>query len=276
MFDFKDYEGSRQRFFRVTDPKAIQAAAAGMAGLPIFIADGHHRYETSLAYQAWLQERYPQAPPRASFNYVLMYLSNMLDPDLVIRPAHRLLDSRRLQHFEEEILLSKLPQFFAVEPLALTATPLSANAPALGAALHQAGQHSTGMAVVTPSKKAFILKLKPGVMDGPLTAHMPKALTKLDVVALNFLIFEKVMGLSSKEQDDEETFHYSSTVAGALEAMEKGKVNLAFLLNPTRIEHVQEVASSGLIMPRKSTYFYPKVPVGLVMHAIDPSEEVGL
>ena len=132
------------------------------------------------------------------------------------------------------------------------------------------------MAVVTPSKKAFILKLKPGVMDAPLTAHMPKALTKLDVVALNFLIFEKVMGLSSKEQDDEETFQYSSTVAGALEAMEKGKVNLAFLLNPTRIEHVQEVASSGLIMPRKSTYFYPKVPVGLVMHAIDPSEEVGL
>jgi uncharacterized protein (DUF1015 family) len=276
MFDFKDYEGSRQRFYRVTDPKAIEAAAAGMAGLPIFIADGHHRYETSLAYQSYLQERYPQAPPRAGFNYVLMYLSNMLDPDLVIRPAHRLLDSCRLQHFKEEILLSKLPQFFAVEPLVLTGTPLSANAPALGAALHQAGQHSTGLAVVTPSKKAFILKLKPGVMDGPLTAHMPKALTKLDVVALNFLIFEKVMGLSSKEQDDEETFHYSSTVAGALEAMEKGKVNLAFLLNPTRIEHVQEVASSGLIMPRKSTYFYPKVPVGLVMHAIDPSEEVGL
>ncbi len=101
MFDFEDYEGSRQRFFRVTDPKAIQAAAAGMAGLPIFIADGHHRYETSLAYQTWLQERYPQASPRASFNYVLMYLSNMLDPDLVIRPAHRLLDIRRLQHFEE-------------------------------------------------------------------------------------------------------------------------------------------------------------------------------
>ncbi len=105
---------------------------------------------------------------------------------------------------------------------------------------------------------------------------MPPALTKLDVVALNFLIFEKVMGLSSKEQDDEEIFQYSSTVTGALEAIDKGKVDLAFLLNPTRIEHVQEVATSGLIMPRKSTYFYPKVPVGLVMHAIDPDEEVGL
>lgn len=276
MFDFTDYEGSRQRFFRVTDPGAIQAAAAGMADLPIFIADGHHRYETALAYQAWLQERYPQAPPRASFHYVLIYLSNMLDPDLLIRPAHRLLNARRLKDFQEEALLAQLPQFFDLESLALPAQPLPANAPALGAALQRAGEHGTSLAVVTPAQKAFILKLKPGVMNGPLTAHMPQALSKLDVVALNFLIFEKVMGLSAKEQDDEETFHYSSTVAGALEAMEQGKINLAFLLNPTRIEHVQEVASSGLIMPRKSTYFYPKVPVGLVMHPIDPNEEVGL
>ncbi len=65
-------------------------------------------------------------------------------------------------------------------------------------------------------------------------------------------------------------------MTGALEALDRGKVDLAFLLNPTRIEHVQEVATSGLIMPRKSTYFYPKVPVGLAMHAIDPNEEVGL
>ena len=209
MFDFKDYEGSQQRFFRVTDPKAIQAAAAGMASLPIFIADGHHRYETSLAYQAWMQERYPEASPRASFNYILIYLSNMLDPDLVIRPAHRLLNIRRLQNFSEETLLAKLPEFFEIEPFALAATPIPANAKSLETALHQAGQHGTGMAVITPSKKAFILKLKSGVMNGSLTANMPPALTKLDVVALNFLIFEKVMGLSSKEQDDEEIFQYS-------------------------------------------------------------------
>jgi len=273
---FEDYEGSRHRFFRVTDTAALKAASDGMAGLPIFIADGHHRYETALAYQAWLQEKYPQASPQASFNYVLMYLSNMSAPDLVIRPAHRLLDVRRLQHFDEEALLSRLPQFFHMTPLDLTASPLTAHAPEVGAALHQAGQEGTGMVVITPSRQAFVLRLKPGVMDGPLTAHIAPALRKLDVVALNFLIFEHAMGLSSQEQDDEETFQYASTVAGALEALEQGKINLAFLLNPTLIQQVQEVASSGLIMPRKSTYFYPKVPVGLVIHPIDPQEEVGL
>ncbi len=186
MFDFTDYEGSQQRFFRVTDPDAIRAAAAGMASLPIFIADGHHRYETSLAYQAWLQERYPQAPPRAGFNYVLMYLSNMLDPDLLIRPAHRLLRSVGCRILPRRLSCRSCPNFLRWSHLPCRPRPLPANAEALGSALHQAGQQGTAMAVVTPSQKAFILKLKPGVMDGPLTAHMPTALTKLDVVAPEF------------------------------------------------------------------------------------------
>ncbi len=274
LFSFRDYEGSQHRFFRVTDQPAIQAAVAGLADVPIFIADGHHRYETALAYRDWLQARYPQAPPQASFNYVLMYLSNMLDPDLVIRPAHRLLAVRPLPNFSEEALLAQLPQYFDISPLPLTAAPFPANAAAIGNALTEAGQHTTALAVVTPSRQAFLLKLKPGVMDSPLTGHLPSALTKLDVVALNFLIFEKIMGLSNAHQDDEGIFHYDSTIAGALAALERGEVDLAFLLNPTRIEHVQEVASSGLIMPRKSTYFYPKVPVGPVMHLIDPGETV--
>ncbi len=274
LFAFRDYEGSQHRFFRVTDPQAIRAAAASLADLPIFIADGHHRYETALAYRNWLQERHPQAPPQASFNYVLMYLSNMLDPDLVIRPAHRLVDVRRLPNFSEEALLAQLPQYFEVTPLSLAPPPLAANAAALGQALSEAGQHGTALVVVTASHRAYLLKLKAGVMDSPLTAHLPPVLTKLDVVALNFLIFEKVMGLDNDHQDDEHIFTYDSTVAGALTALEQGTVGLVFLLNPTRIEHVQEVASSGLIMPRKSTYFYPKVPAGPVMHLIDPTETV--
>lgn len=276
MFAFEDYEGSQQRLYRVADPHAIRAACDAMANLPIFIADGHHRYETSLAYQTWLKKQFPQAPPRASFNYVLMYLSNMMDPDLVIRSAHRLIATDRVPHFDEESLLAQLPKYFEVTSLALDQKPLSANTAGLGEALRQAGRLGTGFAMVTPSRRAFILQLKPGVMNSPLTAHMSPALAKLDVVALNFLIFEKLMHLSSQIQDDKETFSYASTVAGALAAVEQSPVKLAFLLNPTRIEHVQEVATAGLIMPRKSTYFYPKVPVGLVMHPIDPNEEVGL
>lgn len=275
LFAFEDYEGSRHRVFRVTAPSAIHAAVAGLADLPIFIADGHHRYETALAYRNWLQERLPQAPPQASFNYVMMYLSNMLDPDLVIRAAHRLLNTRRLPSFSTAALLAQLPHYFEMTPLPWANISPAARTAALSEALEAAGRSGTALGVVTPEQGAFILKLKPGVMDGPLTSQLPPALTQLDVVALNFLIFEKIMGLSQEQQDDEGIFHYDSTVAGALTAVASGQADLAFLLNPTRIEHVQEVASSGLIMPRKSTYFYPKVPVGPMMHFIEPHETVG-
>ncbi len=116
LFDFWDYEGSHHRFYRVSDPEAIRAAAAALRDKTIFIADGHHRYETALAYQAYLREQYPQASPRASFNYVLMYLSNMLDPRLLIRPAHRLLNLSKLPPLELAALLATLEQFLLSPP----------------------------------------------------------------------------------------------------------------------------------------------------------------
>jgi hypothetical protein len=205
-----------------------------------------------------------------------MYLSNMYDPELVIRPAHRLLNTRRLSNFTEAGLLQELPEFFEVEALSISGGELLNQAQGVAAALAAAGKTGTTLGLATSGGQVYLLKLKPGVMNGPLAAQIPPSLASLDVIALNYLIFEKVMHLSSQEQDDAETFKYSSTAAGALEAVTTGGMDLAFLLNPTRIEQVQEVAAAGLIMPRKSTYFYPKVPVGLVLHPIHPQEEVGL
>ncbi len=275
LYRFQDYEGSHHRFYRVSDPMAWRAAAAGLADLPIFIADGHHRYETALAYRDWLQKQYPEAPPNASFHYVLMYLSNMFDAGLIIRPAHRLLTIRHLSNVSEEQLFAHLPYYFDMVPLTLT-KPLTANAEILARTLAEAGRFGTAFILVTAAGRACLLRPKAGIMASAIAAHLPAALTKLDVVVLNFLVFDKVLGLSSAQQDDSKIFQYDSTIAGALAALEQGKVDLAFLLNPTHIEHVQEVASSGLIMPRKSTYFYPKVPVGPVMHLLDPTETVGL
>ena len=91
---------------------------------------------------------------------------------------------------------------------------------------------------------------------------------------LNFLIFEKILGLDAKTLDDQETFKYSSQLSEVVSAITQREARLAFILNPTRIEQVQEVASAGLTMPRKSTCFYPKVMTGLVMNPINPEEEI--
>ncbi len=272
--DFTDYDGLTHRSYRVTDPAVLKNVCEAMRELPIFIADGHHRYETSLAVQAWLQGKFPQASPRATFNYVLMYLSNMSDPGLVVLPAHRLLATNRLQGFSEALLNERLPEFFDLEPLELIPGDENGNAQKLVTALTRAGSGGTALVLVNSHLQATVLKLKPGIMTSGIAAHISPALAQLDVIALNFLIFETIMQLTQAQQDDATIFHYASTVPGALQALAENKVQHAFLLNPTKIEQVQQVATSGLIMPRKSTYFYPKVIVGLVLNPIEPGEEV--
>jgi uncharacterized protein (DUF1015 family) len=103
---------------------------------------------------------------------------------------------------------------------------------------------------------------------------MHPALAQLDVAVLNYLIFEKILGLDAQALDDQDTFKYSSKISEVVAAVSRQEARLAFILNPTRIEQVQEVASAGLTMPRKSTYFYPKVMSGLLLNPIDPAEEI--
>ena len=160
------------------------------------IADGHHRYETALAYQAWLRPQFPQASPRASFNYVLMYLSNLLDDNLVILPAHRLVDTLRLTRFEESELLTRLPEYFDLQPFTAAIGEPSSDGPKFTAALAEAEQTGAVLGLAAPGSRLWLLRLKPGIMNGPLAAQVPPALAKLDVMALNYLIFEKIMVLS--------------------------------------------------------------------------------
>jgi uncharacterized protein (DUF1015 family) len=103
---------------------------------------------------------------------------------------------------------------------------------------------------------------------------MHPALANLDVAVLNYLVFDKGLGLDAKAMDDQETCKYSSKVEEVIKLLAAKEVDLAFILNPTKIEQVRQVAESGLIMPRKSTYFYPKVMTGLLLNPILPGEEL--
>ena len=115
--DFEDTLGYYQRLYRVTEPGGLKAVHQAMAEMTLFIADGHHRYETSLNYQKLMKQRYPQASPEAPFNYTLMYLSNIFDPDLVILMAHRLLGGPRVKHLDEARVLGRLKEYFEIVSL---------------------------------------------------------------------------------------------------------------------------------------------------------------
>lgn len=277
LFEFTDVEGRDHRLYRVTDQDCFQATHQAMAPLQLFIADGHHRYETGLAFQKWARERYPTASPQAPFNYILMYLANLYDPDLVILMAHRMLGGPRIKkHLDEYPLLGRLTEYFEVTPLDAPKNDLAAYASFIQANLATPDPQDTVFIMAGFGLKSWRLRLRPGIRQKVLGQQMHPALAQLDVAVLNYMIFDKTLGLDAKAQDDPETCKYSSKIPEVLEFLKRKEVNLAFFLNPTRIDQVRQVAGSGLIMPRKSTYFYPKVMTGLILNLIVPEEEIVL
>ena len=270
----EDVLGYRQRLYRVTEPDVLKAAHQALSDLTLFIADGHHRYETSLNYQKLLKQQYPQASPAAAFNYTLMYLSNLFDPDLLILMAHRLLGGPRVKQLDEAKVLGRLKEYFEIASLPPADEFGEAYEEFLEQTLAEAPPQEAAFILLGFGRRAWLLKMRPGVRQKTLARQMHPALAQLDVAVLNYLIFEKVLGLDAKALDDQETFSYSSQISDVVAAVARGEARLAFILNPTRIEQVQEVASAGLTMPRKSTYFYPKVMSGLIMNPINPEEEI--
>ena len=272
----EDSQGLWHCLYRVTDPPCLAEVHQALAPLRLYIADGHHRYETCLALEKWFQGHYPDAPPQASFHYTLMYLANLYDSDLVIMMAHRLLKGPRLKHLEEGALLARLAQYFEVKSVTPPGGDLQEYGEVLQQHLDTHSPRETVFIMVGFGMKAWRLKLKEAVRQRLLARQMHPTLAALDVAVLNYLVFDKIMGLDAKAQDDPENCRYTTVISDALAALKQGEIKLAFLLNPTRIDQVREVAESGLIMPRKSTYFYPKVMTGLILHPIHVEETIVL
>ena len=276
LMEFTDVEGRIQRLFPVTDPQALAAVYRHLAPSPLYIADGHHRYETALAFQKYMKESYPSAGPKAPFNYMLMYLANLHDPELVILMAHRMLGGPRIKRLEESRVLARLEDYFEVAPLTLPKGDLAAYEAGIQENLDTAQAGETVFVFLGFGLKAWRLKLKPGVRQAFLAQQMHPALAQLDVAVLNYLVFDRILGLDAKAQDDSEVCTYSSKIPEVLANLQARKANFAFLLNPTKMDQLRQVAGAGLVMPRKSTYFYPKVMTGLVLNPINTDEEVTL
>ncbi len=269
-----DAEGREQLVYRVTDPEVQAAVYRALEPLQLFIADGHHRYETALAFQKWMKERYPLTSPRAPFNYMFMYLANLYDPELVILMAHRLLRGPRLKHLEVGKVVASLERYFDLSPLTLPAGEPAVIARFLQEQLAATDPQDTVFIMVGFGLKAWRLKLKEGMRQKILAREMHPALAALDVAVLNYLVLGKGLGLDAKALDDQDTCKYSSKLDEVANLLANKEVDLAFVLNPTQIEQVRQVAESSLVMPRKSTYFYPKVMTGLLLNTILPGEEV--
>ncbi|MDP2167406.1 MAG: DUF1015 domain-containing protein [Thermodesulfovibrionales bacterium] len=233
----KDSDGAVHSLWVIEDGPSIEAIKADLGDKAVFIADGHHRYETALDYQR-MQKAKKRAKGDEPFNYVLMFLANISDGGLTVLPAHRLV---RINGGD---IMERISKEFKAEKI-------SPDADITGAI---AG-HKRTFGLVTREGRYV---LRPTGNAGHKDIH--RALRRLDVVILDEVLLRRLLGVShiSYEMDAEK----------AGREVANGNYDAAFFLNPTGINDVKEVASSSLRMPPKSTYFYPKLLTGFVINSL--------
>ncbi len=270
QMDLSIEDGTRHRLWILRSDSLFKKVSDAMFNKSIFIADGHHRYETSRNYRNMMRARYGQRPANRSYEFVMMYLSNMNDEGLTILPSHRLI--KNVPGFQAKPFLKKVGKWFDISELPLAGRSIALECPDLKQRLEKEGQHRTAFGFYTHDDDRWrLFSLKPGVR-GEMGDDLHPSLKELDVLVLSRFVFQKGLGFSKEDLDDEEIFQYQSNTQSAVSEVESGKYEMVFLLNPTKMGHVKEVAGNSLVMPRKSTYFYPKVLTGLVFNKIDPYE----
>ena len=269
-FDFKD--GTKHQMWTVQSPFLFKRIADLMPKKSILIADGHHRYETALNFRNIMRARYGRRAANRSYEYVMMYLTNMNDKGLTILPSHRLI--KRVADFQTQPFLQKAGRWFDIKELSLPGPGISDECSALKQHLQEAGRLNSAIAFyhhnrTGTAQQCYLLSLKPGVR-GEMGDDLHPSLKELDVLVLSRFILQIALGFSKEDLDNEEIFHYQSSLKTAVSQVQSGEYEMAFLLNPTKIAHVKKIASNSLVMPRKSTYFYPKILTGLVFNKIEP------
>jgi len=266
VIEFSDYDGHRHRMWRITDLDSCRYVSNAMQEKRLFIADGHHRYETALDYRDWISSSNPDFNKDHPANYVMMYLNSMEDTGLVILPAHRMVKGLKSSIITS--FINNAEDYFDILTIPFMDSDFErARAEFISILKSNASKNIIGV-LMKGSMEFYLLTLKSGVMERMFSNELPEALRNLDVTVLTRLIFIEIFGFDNSNLDDESIVTYSSSEKQAIEAAVSGKCDISFILNPTKIEQVRDIANKGLIMPRKSTYFYPKVITGLVMNKL--------
>lgn len=256
-----EFEDVKNQLWAVRDKKAVQSIQDALAPKNLYIADGHHRYETGIAYRDERRAEASEPNPEAGYESILMFTAAVEDPGMVVFPTHRLVHS--LDNFDEAKVVEALSRFFKISD-------------------HPADDVGKLMDTLANSdaKNAFAMVTKSGVRiletkkDAPfgevdvLPKH--KDVRELDVTVLHAVILEHVLNISREAQASQANLRYSKDNQEALSSPQTEEaVQIAFMMNPTKIREVIDISDAGEVMPQKSTFFFPKIPSGLVLYPLD-------
>jgi uncharacterized protein (DUF1015 family) len=253
-----EYE-TLHRVWRIHDPALIHAVQQKMWDKKLLIADGHHRYETALAYRNERRAETGSSDPNAPHEFVMMTLIPMESRGLVILPTHRIVHG--LLDFDRERMLEAAGQFFEIDRIDLRTESRSATT-----LLGQAGETGTAFVAVT-RQGPYLMRTKQAAIQHALR-DVPALQRELDVVQLHRVLLERVLGISEEAVRNQENVRYERDAFEAISWVRQG-ANVAFLMNPAKIEQVRDIAFGGEVLPQKSTDFYPKLLSGLAIYALE-------
>jgi uncharacterized protein (DUF1015 family) len=257
LYEAEDYQGVRDVLAVIQDAGIIRKFLDKLHHQAIILADGHHRYEGSLANMHRQKMANPHHTGNEGYNYHLMYLTNTESDDLRILPTHRLIHG--LPGLDETVLLQKLADDFIIKPVDDAET---LNEIIVGK------QWAFGLLL---KDSAYKVRLKPEAFH-KLAWRFPDVVKQLDLTVMHYFIIEKVLGIPGKEQRKSEHISFDRSFTDCLKKIIKEEAQLAIITNEVSIEQVKAVCKSGYTMPQKSTYFYPKVICGFLFSSIKESE----
>jgi uncharacterized protein (DUF1015 family) len=256
IYEAEDYQGVRDVLAVIHDACIIKTFIAMIKNKKIILADGHHRYEGSLAYWHTMRSSAMHTGTEG-YNFHLMYLTNTESDDLRILPTHRLI--KDLIGFNEQAIIAKLEDDFIVKPLedADTINEIIVGKPWAFGLLFK--------------ENAYKVRLKPERLP-TMTWPFPDVVKQLDLTVMHYFIIEKVLGIPGKDQRKSENIAFDRSFGDCLAKVIREEAQMAIITNEVSIDDVKKVCASGYTMPQKSTYFYPKVICGFLFGSIKEEE----
>jgi uncharacterized protein (DUF1015 family) len=250
-----DSLGVINRLWVISDENTLKTVVDHMANKKIFIADGHHRYETAVNFNKEMT-----AQGKINCDYLMVSLVNLYNEGLVVFPTHRVV--KNIPNLDLQKLLQGLAVDFTVETL-----PDNTSLNDFIQKLEVTGQPSPSFGLYTTEKKFYIISLKDiNMLDALNLEGRSAAWRRLDVSILHTLILEKLLGIGSQQRADESNLVYVRDDDVSKDFVDNGSAQLVFFMNSTKVEEVTDIATGGEKMPQKSTFFYPKVITGMVLN----------
>ena len=262
ILNIKGYDGFMHKLWKVEDELLISKIVDELINEVLFIADGHHRYQTAINFADEMKKKTNVSDEDAPFNYRMVILANIFDEGLAILPTHRFI---KMPNLDLDDLLQKFQEYFVVEEKTIEKTDNDYDrvGKRIISEIETEDKHKFAL---YSNKKYYVLTLKDEQVMDEFAKDRSEIWRTLDVSILHKVILEHILGIN--EDNLEDHVKYTRVDGEAIQLVDEGRFDISFLMNATKIDELKAIAQAGEHMPQKSTYFLPKMLSGLVMYKI--------